>query len=209
MPFSHYMSLGINCEAAFQFRRVLGRDYASFFNWNVTPIETLVRLLEADFEDICLFENLVFEGNGTLVRDKAYDYHFHWVGANIDCLDGGGLIYHKNRERLLYLAEKFRRTTASGRSIAFFVTFNGQQNLALLNTVAHLLRTKFQCGDFKIIALTDKSGDLAFLSADDSIVARSLTRFAPWHDATDGHVSSWDQVFAEFPPEIQLRLSGY
>jgi hypothetical protein len=31
--FDEYVSLGWNCEAAFQIRRALGRDDASFFNW--------------------------------------------------------------------------------------------------------------------------------------------------------------------------------
>ena len=30
-----------------------------------------------------------------------------------------------------------------------------------------------------------------------------------WNDATDGHVSSWDSVFREFPHREPLHLAGY
>ncbi|WP_196491514.1 DUF1796 family putative cysteine peptidase [Burkholderia diffusa] len=209
--YDHYMSLGVNCEAAFQFRRVLGRDRSSFFNWNVTPAETLEKLLENDFSNLALAENMQFDGNGTLVRDKLYDYHFHWIGQNFHLInDRMSEEYRSNYARLHYLADKFRKTLRSGGRIAFFYTCNGHDVLSRLPYIETLLDRKYGAKEFRIIALLneqDAGRDRQFDSP--RIVCRTIKRFAPWSDATDGHVSSWDALFREFPHAAPMTLAGY
>ncbi|MEC4596526.1 hypothetical protein [Burkholderia vietnamiensis] len=209
--YDHYMSLGINCEAGFQFRRVLGRDISSFFNWNVTPPDALEKLLESDFANIGIAENLRFEGNGTLVRDVLYDYHFHWVGEGLDNItDGATDEYRSNRSRLDHLVEKFRSTLRAGRPIAFFYTCNGGDVVDRLPRIEGLLEEKYGAKDFTIVALRSEE-DASQVPAFDSprLVSRTVKRFAPWSDATDGHVSSWDALFREFPHTAPMALSGY
>jgi hypothetical protein len=209
--YDHYMSLGINCEAGFQFRRVLGRDTSSFFNWNVTPADALEKLLENDFANIGAAENLRFEGNGTLVRDVLYDYHFHWVGEGLDNVnDGASHEYRSNRSRLDYLVEKFRSTLQADSPIAFFYTCNGGDVTDRLPRIEALLDKKYGAKEFKIIALLSEEHASRVPTFDSPrLVCRTVKRFAPWSDATDGHVSSWDALFREFPHTAPMALSGY
>ena len=46
--YDHFVSLGFNCEAAFNFRRLLGRDDSSYFNWLVAPFGSMIKLIESD-----------------------------------------------------------------------------------------------------------------------------------------------------------------
>ena len=55
--YDNYVSLGSNCEAAFQLRRLRGRDVALVFNWLVTPIDALVSV-RPDFAGVYAKENL-------------------------------------------------------------------------------------------------------------------------------------------------------
>lgn len=209
MDFAHYLSLGVNCEAGFQFRRILGEDRPGFFNWNITPIYALNDILSQDFFRIAELDQLVYDGNGNLVRDMRYGYHFHWIGDNLNSLDDGGDVYLTNHSRLNYLATKFRRTLASGSPIAFFYTLNGESNVNELLYTKDLIKNKYKCDKFVIVALTDESTELKCAQIADEIHIRTIKRFAPWNDATDGHVSSWDSVFREFPISRMLRFSGY
>lgn len=209
--YDHYLSLGINCEAGFQFRRVLGEDRSSFFNWNVTPVAALEKLLMSDFADICVAENLRFEGNGTLVRDMRYDYHFHWIGDQLGNVnDGASSEYRLNYSRLQYLAEKFRRTLRSGARIAFFYTCNGDDALGTLTRIEALLDEKYGAKDFALVALLSEENAAQSQSFESRrLFCRKVKRFAPWSDATDGHVSSWDALFREFPHTSPMTLAGY
>ena len=71
---------------------------------------------------------------------------------------------------------------------------------------------KFGARNFKIVLLQP----IARFEPDwgSEIVAnRYLDRFAPWADATDGHVRSWDAVFSEFPHRsgacaVRFRMIG-
>lgn len=207
--YDHYLSLGANCESGFQFRRVLGGDQSNFFNWNVTPLRSLNALLSADFSGICDIDELIYEGNGTLVRDRRYNYQFHWVGDNIESLGNGKEVYEANRSRLLYLASKFRATVASGSSVAFFYTLNGESDVDQFKVTQTILREKFHCRNFSIIIITDGAVDISDSQISPGLFVRRTKRFAPWSDATDGHVSSWDAIFREFPATAGVRLSGY
>ncbi|RQR28841.1 hypothetical protein DIE23_23120 [Burkholderia sp. Bp9143] len=209
--YDHYISLGINCEAGFQFRRALGRDRSSFFNWNVTPPDALEKLLECDFADIGLPENLRFEGNGTLVRDVLYDYHFHWLGERLDSVnDGASDEFRSNRSRLDHLVEKFRTTLRAGSRIAFFYTCNGGDVLDRLPRIEALLDGKHGAKEFTLVALLSaEHAAQARTFESPRLVCRTVKRFAPWSDATDGHVSSWDALFREFPHASPMTLAGY
>lgn len=209
MKWRHYQSLGINCEAAFQFRRVLGVDHSALFQWNVTPIPVLKAMLASDLKGLGRRENLIYEGNGSLVRDRAFNYHFHWDGDWTLFPDRVPEIDYKNNiEKLAYLARKFDETLASGEPIVFFYTCQEPNTAEDLVEVAGLLRKRAARAKFMLVALR-LEGDQTPNPAHPDIAVRRVKRFAPWADATDGHVKSWDAVFAEFPHEAGLRLAGF
>lgn len=207
--FDHYFSLGVNCEGAFQIRRVLGRDSSCFFSWNVTDFLSLQAILENNFLGVCEFANLDYPENG-LIRDRSYDYKFHfpanlnWTGTE------GGREFSQLRDKMMYLARKFTQIAESGRPTAYFYRTEEPTDVRekALRVVDALMRYH-ATGNFKLIVLQAESRREADWD-EPNLANRYLARFAPWSDATDGHVRSWDRVFSEFPHSVYpLRLAGF
>jgi Putative papain-like cysteine peptidase (DUF1796) len=207
--FQHYISLGENCEVAFQFRRVLQLDHSSFFSWNVTRIAALTSLLSNNFSDILKAENLRYEGNGTLVRDLSHDYHFHWIGDNFEEIKKESSSSLKlQREKSKHLIEKFREMISNDQSKALFYATDEVDIYPKIKVINDTLIHHFSANNFKIIVVQDRK----FLGPEwkhNTLANRYVSRRAPWADATDGHVKSWDTIFQEFPHREGLTLSGY
>lgn len=198
--FDHYVSLGINCEVDFQFRRVLaGHEESGYFATGMTRLGTLLSLLNSGFAGICQPENLVYTGITSLVKDVAYDYTFHWVGPGIEEVSNPDTeAFVRNSGRLHYLAAKFRRIAASGDSIAFFYACHDESPYEPLVQVAELLETRYGAENFKLIVVQtiDK------LESDwehPRLHNRYVERFAPWGNVIDASERCWDRIFAEFP----------
>lgn len=208
MRYDHYISLGRNCEPAFQFRRVLQEDRSGFFSWNVTEFNSLISILDSDFSNVVQPGNLIYEGNGNLVRDKSHDYHFHWVDADLSEIHGETESLKAHQSKALYLIKKFKTVLSSTESKVLFYTTEESEVRERAEKVASLLREKFQARNFKLVVLqpmTRREDDWGV----PSIANRYLDRFAPWADATDGHVRSWDAVFREFPHRDPMHLAGF
>lgn len=208
MHHDHYISLGRNCEPAFQFRRVLQEDHSGFFSWNVTEFNALLSLLEADFADIMQSDNLIYEGNGDLVRDKSHEYHFHWVDADLSEIHGETEALKSHQSKAEYLIKKFKTILSSSESKVLFYTTEESDVRDRAGKVVSLLRDKFLAQNFKLVVLQPaarREDDWG----DPFIANRYLDRFAPWADATDGHVRSWDAVFREFPHRDSMHLAGF
>ncbi len=153
-------------------------------------------------------ENLVYDGNGSLVRDTGHGFHFHWVGHDISLINADGPAVWDHQEKGAHLAHKFRDLMRSRESKVLFYATEEHGARVHFEKVADLLQGKFSARNFKIVLLQPQAS-----FEDDwgsEIVAnRYLDRFAPWADATDGHVRSWDAVFKEFPHRSGLVLSGF
>lgn len=119
--YDNYVSLGSSCEVAFQFRRVLGADRSGFFNWNITPVQSLLSLLE-DFSGILQPENLQ-HSDGDLFSDASHGYCFHADFSSPD-LYADGLFEPKLmnlREKTQHFLHRFRTLSQRGRT-AFFLS---------------------------------------------------------------------------------------
>ncbi len=171
-------------------------------------IASLLSLLDLDFSGIMRPENLAYDGNGSLVRDTAHGYHFHWVGHDISLINVDGPAIRDHQEKGAHLVDKFRDLMKSRESKVLFYATEENGARGHFEKVAELIRGKFGARNFKIVLLQP----IARFEPDwgSEIVAnRYLDRFAPWADATDGHVRSWDAVFKEFPHGSGLALSGF
>lgn len=206
--FDHYFSLGVNCEGAFQIRRVLGRDSSCFFSWNVTNFSSLQAILENNFSGVCELPNLDYPENG-LIRDRSYDYKFHFPG-NLDWMGAEGRDFFQLRDKMIYLANKFAKVAESSHPIAYFYRTEETEGVREKSMrVVEALRRYHPTGNFKMIVLQAESRQEADWD-EPNLANRYLKRFAPWSDATDGHVRSWDRVFAEFPHSVYpLRIAGF
>jgi hypothetical protein len=210
--FKYYVSLGENCEVAFQMRRVLGRDESSFFSWNITSFEALTSLLTHRFQGIMQLENLSTKSQGgSLIHDAAHDYWFHSDFphyADVDFSDHPETLAN-HITKANYLTSKFYEIARSGQNIAFFYK-TAAENVKIKSIILreNLLAVTQGMSPFTLVVIQtqDRSEQDWALNG---IANRYVARFAPRGDAHDGHVSSWDKIFAEFRHIDGLRLAGY
>jgi hypothetical protein len=203
--FDEYISLGDRCEVAFQFRRVLGRDSSSFFSWNITPLPTLIRLLETNFEGIFELENL--EAGEYLVYDKAARFHFHLQGegrkSNVHPAFPGDVARHRDKAR--YLIDKLFSDAKSGKRVAYFYRANTNDDVrAGMLRVRDLLAALHGGINFALIVVQDRKKFEPDWNIE-GVHNRYLRRLADDDDQGDAHLQSWDKIFSEFPHKEPLK----
>ena len=200
--FDQYVSLGRNCEIAFQFRRIFQKDHAHYFHWLVTPFDCLLDILENDFEGAFAKENLLVTDDPDMILDRRYRIKYHspfrkelgrnLSGPRFDALHAEALAKYE------FLAQRFRDLAASDRRVAYFVKVDEADARGKARALRALLEGRYPGHDFRLVIL-----QRAEQAEDDWgeawIANRYLERFAPFSHAADGHVPSWDRVFAEFP----------
>lgn len=212
-----YTSIGENCEVAFQIRRVLGFDDSSFFSWNITTTSAFNNLLGGGFEGIMDTENLYFHSK-SLIRDAKYDYMFH---SDFPCspetkFDRYERELGENRGKAAYLIDKLYKNASSDGRVLYIHKYSSL--LGVIDTES--ARSKAE-GMLQCLASLHRGRDnfdLVFVQAEGAregdwgvpnLKNRYLARLAPFADATDGHVQSWDRIFAEFQHVRPLRLAGF
>ena len=181
--FDEYVSLGSNCEVAFQLRRG-GQTTAHFFDWASTPTCALIALLQDRFAAISADRRLDPQPDG-MVLDHHYGYRFYGPYC---------------AEKAAHLATKFLKPT--GRrcyilKLAQTITKKDLRNimraLRAINpdvTLVVLRHAKYASRPLTMPGVAD----------------RFLRRLAPLEDAHDGHIVSWDHVFMEFPLRVHQAV---
>jgi hypothetical protein len=203
--YSEYVSLGYNCEVGFQIRRVLGREDSSFFNWNITHMAQLKSLLASRFSGILKPDNLEQHADGGLVLDKSHGHLFHSPFATPNPFEDDKFEAHleEYRNKTNYLIDKFY--DVSGKRRCYFYKSEVDVDRKDCTYVRDEL-AKLGNDDFSLVILRHRD-----LTEDpwgeDQIYLRYLRRLAPWDDAADGHIDSWDAVFREFPHRDPMRLA--
>ena len=127
-------SLGGSCQVAYQLKRRGLRTKSGPFDWFTVRMDALLRILENDFRDFMLFENLVVEQNreGRLaVRDRLstvlslHDFHGAPDDPNSPICD-----YDEFRAKVDRRVAAFRKDVASSPSM-LFVRSGGTREQAL------------------------------------------------------------------------------
>ena len=209
--YGHYISLGTNCEVAFQFRRVLQRDSSSFFSWNVTSSSSLLSLFRADFQSILSANNISQHGDGGLCLDASHGYLFHSPFACPNPLDDprfeASLASH--RQKVNYLIEKLYESAKGDERIAYFYKTDEIEAKKVFTDLRNeMLRFHNGRDNFVIVAVLPQT--LAEPDwKEDGIDNCYIKRFAPVDDASDAHVSTWDKIFRKHPHLDPMYLSGY
>ncbi len=200
--YDNYVSLGSNCEPAFQLRRLLGRDAAFFFNWLVTPLDTLVAVIASDFAGVYAKENLQPTADAGMVLDVGSGLKFHSafrkeLGRN---LSGPRFdeLYAESAAKYAMLAERFRTLARSTSRVAYLVKTADAEARAKTVMLRDVLSDRYPDHDFTLVVLQTSDREEADWG-EARIRNRYLARFADFSRAHDGHVPSWDRIFAEFP----------
>lgn len=190
--FDEYVSLGYNCEVAFQLKRLFGSDRAGFFNWRITDQPQLVALLQRRFEGILQPDKLgVGEAPG-MIRDLAYHYQIHSPFASPDFLADPDFSekLDREREKMDHLAERFLHP--SGRRCYFFKPRFGITQAEADEVMMYLDRIS---PDYALVVLRAAGQRLSGTKLFD----RRLS-FVTAPDQTDhGDDAGYDRIFAEFP----------
>lgn len=200
--FDNYVSLGHNCEGAFQFRRLLGRDVAYYFNWLVTPLDALVEILRADFAGAYRRENLEVTQDVGMVLDRNYGMKYHSAFRKElgRALEGPRFaeLYAESSAKYAMLADRFRALAASPNRVLYVVKTAHETARERGAELRDLLAGRYPDHDFEV-ALLQTSDRHEADWGEPRLHNRYLDRFADPARAHDGHVTSWDRVFAEFP----------
>lgn len=207
--FDEYTSLGNRCEVAFQFRRVFSRDSSSFFSWNITPLPTLVQLLETRFDGIFELENL--KPGEHLVYEKAANFYFHLQGEGRKSAEHPSFPgdVAKHREKATHLINKLYTDASSGKRIAYFYRDSSKDDIRpSIIRVRDLLAEAHGGINFTLIAVQDRSKAEPDWQIE-GVHNRYLRRLATDDDQGDGHLQSWDAIFREFPHTQKLMFCDW
>jgi hypothetical protein len=199
--YDNYVSLGRNCEVAFQFRRLLGKDVACYFNWLWTPLTSLVRIIDNDFAGA--FEKDHLEATqDKMVLDHVYGIKYHspfWKELGTEL---SGARFHELHTQALGKIElfknRFRTLANSKKNVLYFITTTELDARERAAELRDILVARYPHHDFRVLVLMTEDRREADW-AEDRIHNRYLERFAPVLQASDAHQPSWDRIFTEFP----------
>jgi hypothetical protein len=208
--YDYYISLGDNCEIGLQLRRV-GYEQSSFFRFTASHFNSTYQIIENDFQDIFLKENLVprvcRNGETVMVRDTKYNIGIHARMPYIDREDGKTIFvendafnaaYDREYSKIRYLIEKWNSLVNSDRKVLYLIKSQNNTSRANAEKLLELFSRKYPDLDFNLVYLQlekDREPDWGI----PRLHNRYLPRFAPFSSAKNGDAESWDRLFLEFP----------
>jgi tetratricopeptide (TPR) repeat protein len=202
-----YVSLGSNCEAGLQFRRI-GYQGSSFFRFTFAPFAATYAAIDGDFNRVFERENLRPHTDG-MVRDLGSGIVFH--SDLRSALDAGSgrrefltsydfdEIYGMNeRPKIRHLVAKWRAVTQSRQDVLYFLKVDQGDPCELAGRMAGLFRHKYPAHRWTILCLQSVDPTQAEWGIP-GVINRHVSRFAPIDNAQDADLGAWDRIFAEFP----------
>jgi hypothetical protein len=208
-----YISLGFNCEIAFQFKRI-GYDESSFFRWAYSPFESTINLIQNDFKDVYLKENLIPDWD-SMVEDTKYKISFHtkllseedqqtknrYFLANYSFDE----IHQKEVKKIQYFIKKWDSLVNSDKSVLYIIKPDQDGSQAHAKKLLDLFNHKYPNHQFMIVYLQTQEfqePDWGFSQLKNIY----FPHFAPVEQATNGSVAAWDELFANFPLKQNVKL---
>lgn len=209
--YNEYISLGNNCEVAYQFRRVLRRDVSGFFNWNVTTFPSLISLLETRFANILQIENLTNLPEKGLMHDSSHDFHVHSSFRTTDFKSEENFEerFENLKSKFAHFIDKFVADANNKTNVVYFYKTEEKDGVQQHAKVVYERLGQLHGHDNFSLVIVQKAEYREADWGESRIFNRYARRLAPWGDAPDGHVSSWDKIFREFPHKDGVTLSGY
>ena len=228
MPFSHrktyayILSLGKNCEFAFQFRHYFRFLESGLFDWcSVMKKDNFLDCLKTP-------ESLFSEGieewpDVNMWKCEKYDIAFHGRSHPQDLLNENGEPDAKLKKseldelksRTAYLANKFKKVLASPEKKLFLLTLH-QSKKEEADSISFILKV------YEHIQQTTKNGDLLIVMEKDfrtkniqdlekshpHLFIRTVRFFSPSNAITKINTSdykSWAKIFREFRPKNKIK----
>lgn len=201
-----YISLGSNCEAGLQFRRI-GYDESSFFRWVFSPFESTYSLIKNDFQDLYIKDNLVPAWD-KMVRDSKckISFHSHLLSKQDEQTGKRYFLtnydfekkYQEEYQKIQYFVEKWNNLVNSDRKVLYILKEEQRGSKTKAQKLLNLFEQKYPNHDFTIAYVQSKKNhesDWGF----DKLKNIYFPRFAPTSQADDGDIAAWDELFNKFP----------
>jgi hypothetical protein len=202
-----YASLGFNCEAAYQFRRVIGHDVASYFNWTYNKPRSIISLVTSNFANI-IDRDTVWR-DSLMFYESRHDISYHGdifnKSDNRKDADAFEAQFLASESKMNFLRDRWLTIARGDTEMTYFLKIKEDDaSLPPAREVAKQIRDTFietyPDHAFKIVALM--SLEYSKYEQDwgePRIFNRYLTAFAPDAAPEKGNVGDWDRVFEEFP----------
>lgn len=201
--FDEYVSLGWNCEGAYQIKRALGRDDSSFFSWNVTPIDALVSLIHGRMAGAYSSTAVGWDANWQLARESLYGFSFHgpWAAGDPHADSDFDAKLARHRAKAEHLAAKFFEPR--GRRLYLYKPeWVDPTKTHKIELLAKLLAN---VSPDAVLVVVREAKHLPCAARHPILCERIIQRQAPVTDARDADLDSWDAIFAEFPHRDLIR----
>lgn len=211
-----YISLGNNCEAGLNFRRI-GYEISSFFRFTSCGYAPMLKLIEGDFAGAYEKENLV-PVTDRMVRDMGTGVVHHSL-LRSHLLNGTRVfsqdydfdeVYAKEYSKICYLIQKWRDMVASDQKVLYI--YKHPQGISRESAEKLLSAVRSQGSHNKVRLDSAQSSfhpcDLLCLQLEAhqepewpvaGLFNRYIPKFAPNNRAQGYDVAAWDRLFAEFP----------
>lgn len=215
-----FVSLGTNCEVAFQIEKYQGYIDSGLFSWAfVLDDEKFLRALE-NIDDIFTHGVHFHMPSDDMFYDEKYDITFHGRTPRSEMFDQAGNLINpaaydaclsELRSRLEHLKERTKQTFASAdekiflRKIEMQPDANGEfpyaQVANFIGRLYDVLSRQVCKGTFKLVIVLEKRHlvpDIQKLERG-GIFIRGVDYLAPFYDTKDGaDENSWRKILHEF-----------
>jgi len=204
--YNTYVSLGSNCEAGFQFKRI-GYDESSFFRWTLSPYSSTYNLIKNDFQNLYLKENLVPVWNN-MVEDHQYriSFHSHLLSKQNDQTGKRYFltdydfdkIYQEEYQKIQYFVNKWNSLVNSDKNVLYIIKEERHGSKSNAEKLLNLFKQKYPNHKFAIAYIQGQDKYEPDWGLD-QLKNIYFPRFAPISQADDADTAAWDDLFNRFP----------
>ncbi len=214
--YGHYISLGYNCETAYQFLKRYHFVEAGLFAWtNTLDIQHLIAALN-NLDRIGAGE---FTRAGAMWKCENSGIHFHGkalISEAVPQAEKEKILKADKAElisRTAHLKEKFRLTGCDGKKNLYLFKYkptteeNAQTAVDNINALYQALK-KIIRNDFHLLIIFEKNTFPELTGSDNPcIFIRRVTFFTPEENVTgkDADFKGWQRIFKEFRPDFKLK----
>jgi hypothetical protein len=204
--YDSYISLGSNCEAGFQFKRI-GYNESSFFRWTLSSFESTYNLIQNNFQNLYLKDHLVPVWDN-MVEDTKYKISFHSkLLSKIDQQNNRryflsdynfDAIYQEEFQKLQYFVHKWNALVNSDQYVLYIIKQEQNSSKAQATKLLNLFEQKYPEHKFTIIYIQHKK----YQEPDwglNKLKNVYFPSFAPVDQADNGDIDSWNELFSKFP----------
>lgn len=196
--YKRFCSLGWNCEPGVALRELGYPESMDYFKWSATKFDSLMRIIEEDFESAYLAQNMV--SDGIMVTDTAHSASTHRPSAKY--FDEGS----NSESDLFAFIEKDKRNRgklfldelSSPSPLVFILSYvgtNARDNATKLRSV--LLEKGMNPLSLILVVQEETAVEGAWgIEGIDNVYLKS---FAPYTDVGSLLLSDWEKIFRNYP----------